>query len=206
MTFDVALVSKLDLQRSIEGVEAEDLECEVRRYSTKGIHVRWPALGAEGYNYWFTCILRHRKEQFIVTAFLRQPSDQTPPGQQDFHSWPAIADREVLTTTGTCSPSDGASACQNDTYSSCMCPQLPCSSNQRLPLQKSDCSRSRNFTVSSASTTEAQTSPWSGTGSPAERGRSSSATTAAPGRSMALGLGGRLWLGEMPPTHSPSPR
>ncbi|RVE64710.1 hypothetical protein OJAV_G00128300 [Oryzias javanicus] len=92
-------VSKLDLQRAIEGVEAEELECEVRRYSTKGIHVRWPALGAEGYNYWFTCILRHRKDQFIATAFLRHPSDQAPPGQQDYHSWPAIADREVLSTT-----------------------------------------------------------------------------------------------------------
>uniref|UniRef100_A0A3P9GXX8 Dehydrogenase/reductase (SDR family) member 13b.1 n=1 Tax=Oryzias latipes TaxID=8090 RepID=A0A3P9GXX8_ORYLA len=69
-------VSKLDLQRSIEGVEAEELECEVRRYSTEGIHVRWPALGAEGH-----------------------PSDQPPPGQQDYRSWPPIADREVLTTT-----------------------------------------------------------------------------------------------------------
>uniref|UniRef100_A0A8C8DNN0 Dehydrogenase/reductase (SDR family) member 13b.2 n=1 Tax=Oryzias sinensis TaxID=183150 RepID=A0A8C8DNN0_9TELE len=69
-------VSKLDLQRSIEGVEAEELECEVRRYSTEGIHVRWPALGAEGH-----------------------PSDQPPPGQQDYRSWTPIADQEVLTTT-----------------------------------------------------------------------------------------------------------
>uniref|UniRef100_A0A8C7XTG4 Dehydrogenase/reductase (SDR family) member 13b.2 n=1 Tax=Oryzias sinensis TaxID=183150 RepID=A0A8C7XTG4_9TELE len=92
-------VSKLDLQRSIEGVEAEELECEVRRYSTEGIHVRWPALGAEGYNRWYTCILRHRKDKFSVTAFLRHPSDQPPPGQQDYRSWTPIADQEVLTTT-----------------------------------------------------------------------------------------------------------
>lgn len=102
MTFYVALVSKLDLQRSIEGVEADELECEVRRYSTEGIHVRWPALGAEGYNRWYTCILRHRKDKFSVTAFLRHPSDQPPPGQQDYRSWPPIADQEVLTTTGRC--------------------------------------------------------------------------------------------------------
>ncbi|KAF1393670.1 hypothetical protein PFLUV_G00018440 [Perca fluviatilis] len=91
--------SKLDLRRYIEGVEAEQLECELRRYSTEGIHVRWPVLGAQEYNHWFSCTLRHAKGLFTVTGFLRRPSDQSPPGQQDYRKWPAIEDREILTTT-----------------------------------------------------------------------------------------------------------
>ncbi|XP_073318560.1 tapasin-related protein [Pagrus major] len=89
--------SKLDLRRYIEGVEADQLECELRRYSTQGIHVRWPVKGAEEYNRWFSCTLKHTEG--IVTGFLRYPTDQPPSGQQDFRSWPAIADREIFTTS-----------------------------------------------------------------------------------------------------------
>lgn len=91
--------SKLDLRRYIEGAEAEQLECELRRYSTEGIYVRWPVQGARDYNYWFSCTLRHTKGLFTVTGFLRHPTDQPPPGQQDYRRWPAIGDREILTTT-----------------------------------------------------------------------------------------------------------
>ncbi|XP_028276321.1 LOW QUALITY PROTEIN: tapasin-related protein-like [Parambassis ranga] len=91
--------SKLDLRRYMEGVEADQLECELRRYSTEGIHVRWPVIGAQDYNFWFTCTLRHSKGLFTVTGFLRQPTDQPPPGQQDYHRWSAIGDREILTTS-----------------------------------------------------------------------------------------------------------
>ncbi|XP_041850391.1 tapasin-related protein [Melanotaenia boesemani] len=91
--------SKLDLRKHLEGVEAEELECVLRRYSTEGIHVRWPAQGAQGYNRWYSATLKHSKGLFTVTGFLRQPTDQPPPGQQDYRSWPAIADREILTTT-----------------------------------------------------------------------------------------------------------
>ncbi|XP_044057799.1 tapasin-related protein [Siniperca chuatsi] len=91
--------SKLDLRRYVEGVEAEQLECELRRYSTEGIHVRWPVKGAQEYNRWFSCTLKHTKGLFTVTGFLRHPSDQPPSGQQDYRSWPAIGDREILTTT-----------------------------------------------------------------------------------------------------------
>ncbi|KAM6924923.1 tapasin-related protein [Xenentodon cancila] len=91
--------SKLDLRQYVEGVEPEDLQCELRRYSTEGNLVRWPVLGAHGYNYWFSCTLKHSKGLFIVTGFLRHPSDQDPPGQKDYHSWPAISDGELLTTT-----------------------------------------------------------------------------------------------------------
>ncbi|XP_061576217.1 tapasin-related protein-like [Cololabis saira] len=91
--------SKLDLRRYVEGVEPEELECELRRYSTEGIHVRWPVQGALGFNRWFSCTLKHSKGLFMVTGVLRHPSDQGPPGQQDYRSWPAISDRELLPMT-----------------------------------------------------------------------------------------------------------
>ncbi|XP_031587579.1 tapasin [Oreochromis aureus] len=91
--------SKLDLRRYVEGMEEEQLECELRRYSTEGIYVRWPAMGAQEYNHWFLCTLRHSRGLFTVAGFLRHPSDQPPPGEQDYRKWPPIPDREVLTTT-----------------------------------------------------------------------------------------------------------
>ncbi|XP_045929345.1 tapasin-related protein [Micropterus dolomieu] len=93
--------SKLDLRRYIEGAEAEQLECGLRRYSTAGIHVRWPVQAAQEYNRWFSCTLKHTKGLFTVTGFLRHPSDQPPSGQQDYRSWSAIEDREILTTIAT---------------------------------------------------------------------------------------------------------
>ncbi|XP_053177590.1 tapasin [Scomber japonicus] len=93
--------SKLDMRRYVEGVEADQLECEIRRYSTAGIHVRWPAKSTEEYNRWFTCTLKHTKGLFIVTSFLRHPSAQPPTGQQDYRSWSSISDTEILITTVT---------------------------------------------------------------------------------------------------------
>ncbi|XP_070685273.1 tapasin [Pempheris klunzingeri] len=91
--------SRLDLWRYVEGVEAEQLECQLQRYSTQGIYVRWPVQEPQDYNRWFSCTLKHTKGLFTVTGFLRHPSDQPPPGQQDYLRWPAIEDREILTTT-----------------------------------------------------------------------------------------------------------
>ncbi len=88
------------MRRYVEGVEAEQLECKMRRYSTEGIHVRWPVKGAQEYNRWFSCTLRHTKGLFTITSSLRHPSDQPPSGQQDYRSWPAIGDKEILQTTG----------------------------------------------------------------------------------------------------------
>ncbi|XP_071327680.1 tapasin-related protein [Trachinotus anak] len=99
VTFLVTGGSKLDLRRYVKGVEAEQLECELRRYSTEGIHVRWPVHGVQEYNRWFTCNLKHSQGLLTVTGFLRQSSDQAPTGQQDYRSWPVIEDREILTTT-----------------------------------------------------------------------------------------------------------
>ncbi|KAM9732563.1 tapasin-related protein-like isoform 1-T1 [Menidia menidia] len=91
--------SKLDLRRYVDGVEPEELECVLRRYSTEGIYVRWPVQGAQGYNHWFTCTLKHSEGHFTVTSFLRLPSDGPPPEKQDYHKWPLIADRETITTS-----------------------------------------------------------------------------------------------------------
>lgn len=91
--------SKLDMRWYLDGAEAEQLECELARYSTDGIRVRWPGPGGDSYNYWFRCTIRHSAGRFTVTTFLRQPSDQPPPpGQQDFRNWPKIPDGEILTT------------------------------------------------------------------------------------------------------------
>ncbi|XP_026183276.1 tapasin-like isoform X1 [Mastacembelus armatus] len=91
--------SRLDLRRYVETVEGEQLECEMRRYSTKGIHVHWPVQRDQEYNRWFSCTLKDSKGLFMVSGYLRHPSDQPPSGQEDYRSWPAIGDKEILTTT-----------------------------------------------------------------------------------------------------------
>ncbi|XP_053177591.1 tapasin-related protein-like [Scomber japonicus] len=93
--------SKLEMRRYLEGVEADQLKCEIRRYSTAGIHVRWPVKGTKEYNRWFTCTLKHIKGLFTATSFLRHPSDQPPSGRPDYHSWSPISDTEMLITTVT---------------------------------------------------------------------------------------------------------
>ncbi|KAM6987445.1 uncharacterized protein LKV04_010285 [Tautogolabrus adspersus] len=91
--------SKLDLRRYLEGVDAEQLECELHRFSTPGIHIRWPVKADQEYSRWFTCILRHTKGLFKVTGLLRHPTDKPPSGQPDYHSWAEIKDTDILTTT-----------------------------------------------------------------------------------------------------------
>lgn len=91
--------SKLDMRRHLEGAEVEQLDCELARYSTEGIHVRWPVLGGDGYSYWFRCTITHSRGLFTVTSFLRQASNQPPPGQQDYRNWPEIPDGEIIKTT-----------------------------------------------------------------------------------------------------------
>ncbi|KAM8903369.1 tapasin [Spinachia spinachia] len=94
--------SKLDLRRFLDGAQAEQLECELQRYSTKGVHdIPWPVQGAGGHQHsrWFSCTLRHANGLFKVTGFLRHPSDRPPPEGQEYHSWPAIGDGETLVTS-----------------------------------------------------------------------------------------------------------
>ncbi|XP_028319585.1 tapasin-related protein [Gouania willdenowi] len=91
--------SKVDLRRYLDVEDSDELECALRRFSTEGLAVRWPVHGTQGYNYWFSCTIKHIKGFFSITSFLRQPTDQSPPGQQDYHSWPTIAETDVVTTT-----------------------------------------------------------------------------------------------------------
>uniref|UniRef100_A0A8C6NWV1 Si:ch211-108p6.4 n=1 Tax=Nothobranchius furzeri TaxID=105023 RepID=A0A8C6NWV1_NOTFU len=98
ITFQVT-GSKVDMRHYVEGVEAEQLECELRRYSTQGIYVHWPSQKAREYNHWFSVSLKHNQGLFTVLGFLRHPSDQPPPGKQDYLSWVPITDGQMLTTS-----------------------------------------------------------------------------------------------------------
>lgn len=92
--------SKLDVRRFIEGLDSLDqLTCELQRYSTEGIHMRWPVRGEHEYNRWFTGKITDLKNQITVLSFIRQSTDQPPTGQHDYRNWTAIEDREILTTT-----------------------------------------------------------------------------------------------------------
>ncbi|XP_068601641.1 tapasin-related protein [Brachionichthys hirsutus] len=91
--------SKLDLHRYLDGAFSEQLDCQIRRYTTQGIHVRWPVQDREAYNNWFICTIKHTRDHFAIVSFLRHPVDQPASEKQDYLSWPAIADSELLTTT-----------------------------------------------------------------------------------------------------------
>uniref|UniRef100_A0A8C6T712 Ig-like domain-containing protein n=1 Tax=Neogobius melanostomus TaxID=47308 RepID=A0A8C6T712_9GOBI len=92
--------SKLDVRRFVEGVDSTDqLTCELQRYSTEGIHMRWPVRGEHEYNRWFTGKITDTKNEITVLSFIRQSTDKPPTGQHDYRNWTAIEDREILTTT-----------------------------------------------------------------------------------------------------------
>lgn len=88
------VASKVDMRRYLEG-DKDSLECEIQRYNTKGIVMRWPGLGAQEHDVWFTCILRNSQGLFHLTTFLRHT-----PAQEGFQERIEIGDRELLTTTG----------------------------------------------------------------------------------------------------------
>ncbi|KAI5098897.1 hypothetical protein C0J45_11036, partial [Silurus meridionalis] len=85
--------SKLDMRRYVQGGE-ESLECEIQRYNTKQIVMRWPGFGAQEHDVWFTCIFRHSQGSFKLTTFLRHT-----PAQEGFHEKIEIGDRQLLTTS-----------------------------------------------------------------------------------------------------------
>lgn len=74
----------------------DSLECEIQRYNTKGIVMRWPGLGAQEHDVWFTCILRHSEGLFHLATFLRHT-----PAKEGFQGTIEIGDRELLTTSGS---------------------------------------------------------------------------------------------------------
>ncbi|XP_076832494.1 tapasin-related protein isoform X2 [Brachyhypopomus gauderio] len=81
------------MRRYVEGDE-NTLQCEIRRYSTGGIVMRWPGLGAQEHDSWFTCALHHSQERFVITTFLRH----TPAGG-DSTQWIHVGDRDLLSTS-----------------------------------------------------------------------------------------------------------
>ncbi|KAL7848822.1 hypothetical protein SRHO_G00204450 [Serrasalmus rhombeus] len=89
----LVVASKVDMRRYVAGGE-DTLQCEIRRYSTGGIVMRWPGLGAQEHDIWFTCTLTHTEGLFVITTFLRHT-----PAQEGNHELIQVADRELLTTS-----------------------------------------------------------------------------------------------------------
>lgn len=89
--------SKVDMRRYVEGAE-DALNCEIRRYSTGGIVMRWPTMGAQEYDVWFSCTLRHKGE-FIITTFLRHTPSDPAKGQVDYLQWLPVNDKDLLATS-----------------------------------------------------------------------------------------------------------
>ncbi|KAK0141122.1 Tapasin-related protein [Merluccius polli] len=100
ITFMVT-ASKLDLQSYMVGGSSDDLECEIRRYSMGGIQVRWPSQGAQAYDLWFTCTVKHPEDSFTFTGYLRHTPKQPPSGMEDYQSVPPIGDREIIATSAS---------------------------------------------------------------------------------------------------------
>lgn len=95
----LTVASKVDLRSYMGAGSPDDLECEIHRYSTRGIQVRWPSQGAQAYDRWFTCTIKHPGD-FSFTGYLRHTPAQAPSGMEDYQSIPPIGDREIILTTG----------------------------------------------------------------------------------------------------------
>ncbi|KAM6959290.1 tapasin-related protein [Aplochiton taeniatus] len=91
--------SKVGLWRYVEEAGADQLQCEVKRYSTEGIQVRWPGQGGTEFDRWFTCTLKHTEGLFVVTGFLRHTPIAPPPVQEDYRSQMTIGDTDTITTS-----------------------------------------------------------------------------------------------------------
>ncbi|KAI2656262.1 Tapasin-related protein [Labeo rohita] len=79
----------VDMRRYLEGTE-DKLQCEIRRYSTGGIVMRWPTAGEQDHDVWFTCTLRHSEGLFVVTTFLRHTTAAPAEGQVGFLKEPNL--------------------------------------------------------------------------------------------------------------------
>ncbi|XP_056904952.1 tapasin-related protein [Takifugu flavidus] len=90
--------SKLNLNKYLKGVEPDQVECGLHRHRTRDDHARWPIKQADEFNVWFSCTIKHTNGDFMLTSFLRYPTEQ-PPSTQDSDTWPAISDRATITTT-----------------------------------------------------------------------------------------------------------
>ncbi|KAL1260784.1 hypothetical protein QQF64_008611 [Cirrhinus molitorella] len=90
--------SKVDMRRYLEGTE-DKLQCEIRRYSTGGIVMRWPTAGVQDHDVWFTSTIRHSEGLFVITTFLRHATAASAEGQVDYLQWITVNDRDLLTTS-----------------------------------------------------------------------------------------------------------
>ncbi|XP_041952243.1 tapasin-related protein-like [Alosa sapidissima] len=94
--------SKVDMRRYIKG-GLDTLQCEVRRHYSGGTPVRWPKLGAQEHDNWFTCTLHHTEGLFVITSVLRQSSNVRnvmQPGLQHWiQQWVPVADKDIISTT-----------------------------------------------------------------------------------------------------------
>ncbi|XP_056329688.1 tapasin-related protein isoform X2 [Danio aesculapii] len=89
--------SEVDMRHYLEG-SVDMIQCEIRRYSTGGIVMRWPVAGAQEYDVWFTCTLRHT-QGLVITTFLRHTPATPAQGKLDFLQWMKISDGDLLTTS-----------------------------------------------------------------------------------------------------------
>ncbi|XP_062406827.1 tapasin-related protein-like [Sardina pilchardus] len=90
--------SKVDMQWYLkDGLDT--LQCELRRYRTGASPVRWPSMGAQERDNWFTCTLRHTEGLFVITYFLRHSPIAPNVVQPDFQQWVPVADRDTITTS-----------------------------------------------------------------------------------------------------------
>ncbi|CAL8371605.1 unnamed protein product [Gadus morhua 'NCC'] len=93
--------SRVDLRSYIVGGSPEHLECEIRRYSMRGIQGVWPSKGAMPYDLWFTCTVKHPEDSFTFTGYLRHTPSQPPSSMDDYDSFPPIGDRELITASAS---------------------------------------------------------------------------------------------------------
>ena len=98
------LASRVNLRSYMEGGSTEQMECEIRRYSTRGIQALWPSQGAMPYDLWFTCTIKHPEDSFTITGYLRHTPSQPPSSMDDYDSFPPVGDREVITASGNHQP------------------------------------------------------------------------------------------------------
>ncbi|XP_043910199.1 tapasin-related protein-like [Protopterus annectens] len=87
--------------------DIEKLDCEIQRYSTRGIEVEWPGIQTEdGIPYtWFISIIKHTGDQFKVAVFFRLISSSSnqnvESNQMGQHSESVlIGDSDILQVTG----------------------------------------------------------------------------------------------------------
>ncbi|KAG7275103.1 hypothetical protein CRUP_009463 [Coryphaenoides rupestris] len=97
----VVTASKVDLRSYMVGANPEHLECEIHRYSTKGIQVRWPRQGAQVYDHWFTCTIKDPDDSSTFTSYLRHTPAQPSSGMEDYQSVPPIGDGEIILTSAS---------------------------------------------------------------------------------------------------------